>query len=122
MDLPRDTRTATIGPDGRRGSFEVPPDPTGGGSVTERVIQAVAAVKNLESTEVESPHHRLDTDALDAIFGPRADGRPRTDGHVRFTLDGCTVVVHADGGVEVFPPETVRPRRSPGLDEPRPGE
>lgn len=114
--------SSSDGPDGRRRTYEVRHDPTAGCSVAETVVRSVAAVRNLEPTEVESPHERLDTDALDAIFGPRADGRPRTDGCVRFTLDGCGVVVHADGGVEIYPPEMARNRWASGLDGAPPRE
>jgi len=46
----------------------------------------------------------VDPDALDAIFGQKHDGSPRTNGKITFPARGCEILVNADGEIVVFGP------------------
>jgi len=60
------------------------------------VIEAVAAQRDVQSTELpEKLYDILDPDSLDSLF---ASGNP-TDGTVTFTYCGYSVTVTADGDV-----------------------
>lgn len=81
--------------------------------VSTEVVTAVAATTNTPIEELPSLYGVVDTDALDALFAPRADGRPRTGIHVTFSMAGCAVDVH-DGHV------TVTPEDAPASERPAP--
>lgn len=70
--------------------------------VSTEVVTAVAATTNTPIEELPPLYGVIDTDALDALFAPRGDGRPRTGIHLTFSMAGCTVDVH-DGRVTVTP-------------------
>lgn len=71
------------------------------GSLTESVLEAVAAVEEVSPAELEALTSRIDPDALDAIFSPRLDGTPRLEGTVQFPLHGNLVTVYATGEILV---------------------
>lgn len=76
------------------------------GDLSVTVVAAVAEAVDADPTEVMVPvYERVDPDALDAIFGDRPDGTPRTEAHVTFDVWDLRVVVHADGHVYVHPPD-----------------
>lgn len=102
------------GIDGPRDAYRVHHDSTGDQSVAETVVRSVAAIKDIEPIAVESPHEQLDTDALNALFRPRANGRRRTDGYVRFTLNECVVFVYANDLIEIITPEAAGGQRTLG--------
>lgn len=64
------------------------------------VAQAVATHRDVDVTDLEPLHYTVDTDALERLFAPRADGL-RTGGTVSFQYSGCRVTVTADGEVTV---------------------
>lgn len=72
-------------------------------SVGSLVVDAVAEVSGKSPTDLEQLYARVDTDALDALFRPIADGPSRTGGKVEFPFDDYVVSVHADGRVVVEP-------------------
>ncbi|RBI63546.1 hypothetical protein DMJ13_03155 [halophilic archaeon] len=66
------------------------------------VVNALAAHEDTDVGEIRPQlYDVVDPDALDALFGPRLDGRPRTSGRVVFTYLGHRVTVHSDGHVYV---------------------
>lgn len=73
-------------------------------SLSTLVVETVAEVSGKSPTELEQLYTRIDTDALDRLFRPVADGPSRTGGKVEFPFDGYVVSVHADGRVVVEPP------------------
>ncbi|WP_440005359.1 HalOD1 output domain-containing protein [Halomicrococcus sp. SG-WS-1] len=66
-------------------------------SISETVIDAVAAIQNLDPTEARIPLDEVvDPDALDAIFADSFDGQTRDGGRVVFSVAGLDVFVHAN--------------------------
>lgn len=71
-------------------------------SVSERVIEAVAEREEVGPTALAQPLNEIvDPEALDALFEPQGNGRPRTEGRVEFEYYGYAVVVHEDGSVDI---------------------
>ena len=64
------------------------------------VVDAVAAFCNESVTELEPLHYTINTDALERLFEPRADG-VRSGGSVAFEYNACLVTVTADGEIRV---------------------
>lgn len=81
--------------------------------VSTEVVTAVAATTNTPIEELPPLYDVVDTDALNALFTPRRDGRLRTGIHVSFSMAGCIVDVH-DGLV------TVTPEDAPASERPAP--
>jgi len=70
------------------------PNGDDGLSVSERVIEAVAEREDVRPTELSRPlSDVIDPEALDSLFEPQPDGRPRSEGRVEFEYYGYTVVV-----------------------------
>lgn len=67
------------------------------------IATAVAEVVDEPVTELEPLHYTIDTDALERLFEPRANGH-RASGTVSFSYQGCTVSVSAAGEVVVDTP------------------
>jgi hypothetical protein len=73
-----------------------------GGHVGTTVVRAVSEAVGVRPTDLPVElNDVVDPDAMDDLFAPRADGKPRADGRVEFELLGCAVAVHADGRVVV---------------------
>lgn len=75
-------------------------------SVSETVIEALASAMDADPSEIGTVlYDRIDPDALDAIFGSRADGTPRPGGRVSFPLEDYVVSVRKESEyvVEVRP-------------------
>lgn len=72
-------------------------------TVSNRVIAAVAEATGVDPLELDPLYNVVDPDALNAIFSP-ANGRQGADAKLRFTMEGCAVVVRGDGDVVVTPP------------------
>jgi len=67
-------------------------------SVSERIVEAVADAKDVSSLELDPLYDVVDPDAMDGLFQAGAAGR------IEFVYEGCKVVVHADGDVDVTAP------------------
>lgn len=106
MNAPDESPHRRSGYNPQTGAYHLYHDWNDEATIVETVLRAVAAITNLDPTDLESPNDTVDTDALSAIFQPLTNGRPRDLGYVSFPLNGCDVVVHADGEVEVYPPRT----------------
>lgn len=72
-------------------------------SVASLVVETVAEVSGKSPMELEQLYARIDTDALNRLFQPLADGPSRTGGRVEFPFDDYVVSVHADGRIVVDP-------------------
>ncbi len=70
------------------------------GSLSVTIATAVATVLGREVTDLEPLHYSIDTDALERLFEPRADGL-RDGGTVTFEFSGCLVTVDATGEISV---------------------
>jgi hypothetical protein len=67
-----------------------------------RVVRAVARSRDVDVTDLPPLHDVVDTEALDALFGPRASGETPSEGvTVRFRYAGHEVVLRSESGVEV---------------------
>lgn len=71
--------------------------------VSQRVVEEVAAVTGTDPLEIEPLYTRVDPDCLESIFDDTSIPERRSQGHLTFPLDGCRVVIHADGEIEVTP-------------------
>lgn len=65
------------------------------------VLEAVAAREERAPSALPPLHRAIDPDALDALFAPRIDDTARPGGRVTFPYAGYTVVITADGQVEL---------------------
>ncbi|MFB9809362.1 HalOD1 output domain-containing protein [Haladaptatus pallidirubidus] len=66
------------------------------------VVLAVANASGIDTQEVtERLADRINTDALNELFQPLADGTPRTDGYVSFGFEGYFVTVSGDGVITI---------------------
>jgi hypothetical protein len=72
------------------------------GSLSQTIIEAIAAMQEIDSDDVEPLETVVDPDAMDRLFGPRREA-PRRDeeGHIRFELDGYDVRVTWSGDVSI---------------------
>jgi hypothetical protein len=66
-------------------------------TVTEQVVAAVAAEKDVTELTLAPLYDAIDPDALESLFQAGATGR------VRFAYEGYDVTVHTDGEVDVSP-------------------
>lgn len=73
--------------------------------VSQRVVAAVAAERDVEPLELPPMYDVIDPDALNKLFDDRFSARGDGLGRVIFTMAGCEVVVHSDGEVAVTAPE-----------------
>ena len=69
--------------------YEIGPDE----SVSTAVVRAVSAVEGREPSSLRPLSDVLDPDALDALFEPRSNGRPRTGGQLSFIYSDCVVTI-----------------------------
>ena len=80
-------------------------DPDGTATLTTTIVHAISEIADTDVTQGEfSLYDSVDPEALERIFAPNADGQPRVDGYVAFTILGHEVYVHANGDVIVYPP------------------
>lgn len=109
MDSSNDSRLGRSGFNPRTQAYHVYHEWAGNETVAETVLRSIAAIRNLEICELESPHERLDVDALNALFRPNGDNAPRDTGYVAFELSGCSVLVFASGEIQIYGPHQPTP-------------
>lgn len=73
------------------------------GSTSSEVIRTVSVHANKEPEALPSLNDAIDPDALDSVFGPRANGTPRRGGTLVFPYAGYRVRVIGNREVEVEP-------------------
>ncbi|MFO7925494.1 MAG: HalOD1 output domain-containing protein [Halobacteriota archaeon] len=64
-----------------------------GESISTAVARAVSAVEGCEPRSLRPLAEVLDPDALDTLFGSRADGTSRSGGHLTFVYSKCRITV-----------------------------
>lgn len=84
-------------------------------SVRSAVLRAVSAVTGRDPGSLPPLTEVVDPDALDAVFGPRSTGVPRTGGHLAFCYSGCRVTIDNGEYLTIEPLEPTG-RRSPQPD------
>jgi hypothetical protein len=62
-------------------------------SVSTAVVRAVSAIEGREPRSLRPLSDVLDPDALDALFEPRSNGRPRIGGQLSFIYSNCVVTI-----------------------------
>ncbi len=78
-------------------------------TITTTVVHALASIVDTDVSQGEfSLYDSVDPDALERLFGPKADGGERLGGHVAFTALEHEVFVYADGDVIIYPPTPER--------------
>lgn len=74
-------------------------DWSGEESIVSTIVSAVAELSGQASAE--PLHHRIDTDALEALFQPISADRRRDEGYVTFPMEGFDVTVDANGLITI---------------------
>lgn len=70
-------------------------DWSGDESVVSSIVSAISELTG--RTSVDPLHHRIDTDALEALFEPISADKRRDEGYVTFPVEGFDVTVDANG-------------------------
>ena len=92
-------------------------DPDGPATLSTTVIHALADCMGIDPTDGRiSLYDSVDPDALDELFRPRHDGRPRTGGQLSFAVDDYYVTVMSNGEILIEPP--ARPAAPDPADAP----
>lgn len=74
-------------------------------TITATIVHALASIADTDVSQGEfSLYDSVDPDALERIFGTKADGTERTGGHIAFTALEHEVYVYANGDVIIYPP------------------
>lgn len=80
-------------------------DSDGSATLTAAIVHAIASIADVDVSQGEfSLYDSVDPDALESIFGSKADGSKRTGGHVAFTALDYEVYVYANGDIIIYPP------------------
>lgn len=91
----------------RSGVYRAMHDPDGPATVSDTVIEAVAAVADVDPTTTLIPlSERIDPDALDGLF---VDGEG--DVQLSFTVCGLEVLVRSDGRIRIVDDSVAEPDR-----------
>lgn len=86
-------------------SYHVQHDFDGPAELTTTLVHALSTVTGADVTDAGfTLNDFVDPDALDRLFGPKADGTPRGDGHVGFQVWGHEVTVYSSGTIRISPP------------------
>ena len=84
-------------------------DEDGTATLTATIVHGLAEITDVDVSQGEfSLYDSVDPDALERIFGSKADGASRTGGHVAFTALEHQVYVYASGEIHVYPPANAR--------------
>ena len=93
----------------RTNDFHAFHDPDSAARLSTTVAHALADVMGTDVTSTEfSLYDCVDPDALDQLFSPLVDGRPRSSGHVAFNVLGYRVTVYSSGHIVLTPPPHAR--------------
>ena len=96
-DPPLQSRSPTL--------YRATHDPNGPATLSTTVIHAVADCLGTDVTDSRiSLYDAVDPDALDSLFRPRHDGRPRSGGTLSFSVRDHYVTVSSDGEILIEPP------------------
>lgn len=86
-------------------------DPDGPATLSTTVVHALADCMDIDPTDGRiTLYDTVDPDALDRLFRPRHDGRPRSGGRLSFVVADHYVTVTAGGEILIEPPEVTTRR------------
>lgn len=88
-------------PTERLGAVVPNEDPDDSVPVSLRVVEAVAAERGVDETEIEPLHHFIDSDSLNELFAGAGEKDNRSPRYVSFIYAGCRVEISYDGSVDV---------------------
>ncbi|GAA0238725.1 HalOD1 output domain-containing protein [Haladaptatus pallidirubidus] len=73
------------------------------GTLTEQIVATIAETDKRSVDELKPLYEVIDPDALNALFGPHADGSSRTVGEISFEYAGYWVTVSSNYVIEIEP-------------------
>lgn len=79
--------------------------PATGDFLITNIVTAVAETRGVDPLDLPPLYDAINSDALERMFSSPITPAPPSPSHVRFTYEGCEVVVHTDGEVSVTPVE-----------------
>lgn len=87
-------------------------------SVTTAVLRAVSAVTGMQPDPLHPLYEVVDPDALDALFGRRPNGVPRTGGRLSFNYSRCRITIDDGEVLTIEPFESMErlPAQADGTD------
>ena len=71
--------------------------------ISTAITHAIAEIEGEEPERIPSLSAVVNPDALDALFQPKLDGTPRSNGHISFEFASYHVTVYNDGEIEIAP-------------------
>lgn len=89
--------------DRHSGTFRVTVDSSDTESLTVSIVLAIATIKEVEPTELDSLSVYVDTDALDTLFDTEPTNRSAIEGSFSFTYEGFCVLVNRNGELVISP-------------------
>ena len=75
-------------------------------SISTTVVTAVAAVKDVDPTDLPPLYDAIDPDALNQLFRSHHQHDAAAMGQVEFTFADCTVVIDGENQVTVTPSDS----------------
>lgn len=78
---------------------------SGTGPVSERIVKAVATVRDVDPIDLPPLYEVIDPDALDRLFPQGETPNRNSASRLIFTMADCTVVVDGTGYIDVTPEE-----------------
>lgn len=97
-DLPSDRQSAEPADDVHRVEYDI----RDGEPLSTAVVLAVAEAADIEPADIQEPlYNVLDPDALNSLFGPKADGTPRDNGKLSFSIYGHDVTIEGNESIHV---------------------
>lgn len=96
--------------------YRVVHDPDGPARLSTTVVHAIADCLDVDVSDGRaSLYDTVDPEALDRLFRPRRDGRPRNGGAFTLLVRDHYVTVHGDGEIVIEPPASApAPVTEPG--------
>lgn len=85
--------------------YQVTHDFDGSAELTTTIVHAISDIAGIDVSRTEGTlSDSVDPDALNRIFAPNADGTPRTNARITFTLWDHQVTVEGNGQITIVPP------------------
>lgn len=82
-------------------SFEVHHDWTTNESIAVTIVRAIAAINNVQSSELNPLSHHIDPDALDALFHSPQNRSRNPPSRVSFQYENCDIQVASTGAITI---------------------
>lgn len=83
-------------------TYHVYHDPASTGIGTT-IMDALSSIAQKSVSELGPLNEVVDPDALERLFAPQPDGRPRGSGFIHFAIQNFEVSVHSNGHISITP-------------------